>query len=202
MKCSRCQYQFCWLCLSDFYSEYHTKESLCPGRMMFIKMTVAILWAFFLCKLQYSSQISAYLVSTFVFGVISQLLAYVSTFLIWRTFWKFEIIYELLQKIKGFHWEHTADQDSVQTQKSKRFDIRPNLHRIKKTMIAEARAAFWMMVGIFIISTISRHFLALYFKELPTLIRKSVPFHLFVFGFRHKINKWFSYRDASVLQLD
>ena len=36
MECAKCKYQFCWLCLSEYYTEYHYYESLCPMRAILI----------------------------------------------------------------------------------------------------------------------------------------------------------------------
>ena len=34
MECAKCNFQFCWLCLSEFYTEYHYYQSMCPMRVV------------------------------------------------------------------------------------------------------------------------------------------------------------------------
>ena len=34
MECGKCKFQFCWLCLSEFYTEYHYYYSSCPLRII------------------------------------------------------------------------------------------------------------------------------------------------------------------------
>lgn len=42
MECAKCRFQFCWLCLSEFYTQYHYYESLCPLRVVPIYSMIAI----------------------------------------------------------------------------------------------------------------------------------------------------------------
>ena len=60
MKCSRCQYKFCWLCLSEFYTEYHQYQTMCPLRVIPIKLILIILQFFLLAKLHSASVVTAF----------------------------------------------------------------------------------------------------------------------------------------------
>ena len=54
MECGKCKFQFCWLCLSEFYTEYHYYYSLCPLRIVPIYGVVAFCLFFFALKMAYS----------------------------------------------------------------------------------------------------------------------------------------------------
>jgi hypothetical protein len=59
-------------------------------------------------------------------------------------------------------------------------------------MKIEFLAVFWMMIGMLIISMLSRQVLAVFFADMPKFIRRSIPFHLFYYGMKNKIDKWLS----------
>ena len=54
MECGKCKFQFCWLCLSEFYTEYHYYYSLCPLRIVPIYGVVALCTLFLTFKLCFS----------------------------------------------------------------------------------------------------------------------------------------------------
>ena len=54
MECGKCKFQFCWLCLSEFYTEYHYYYSLCPLRIVPIYGVVALCTLFLLLKIGYT----------------------------------------------------------------------------------------------------------------------------------------------------
>ena len=60
MECGKCKYQFCWLCLSEFYTEYHYYYSNCPMRIVPIYGTIAIGLLFLLVKICYIFPIIGY----------------------------------------------------------------------------------------------------------------------------------------------
>lgn len=57
MECAKCKYQFCWLCLSEFYTEYHYYESMCPMRIVPIYGTVTLCCLLLFIKSAYSIEI-------------------------------------------------------------------------------------------------------------------------------------------------
>lgn len=105
---------------------------------------------FFLVKLHSASQECAFLVTTFLVGVISQSLAYVSTQLLRETLWKFEILYELAIKLKDLA-QTMSPRSKSKSHHSKNWD-RPNVRRIKSQIRMEALAVFWLLFGMLIIS--------------------------------------------------
>ena len=54
MECGKCKFQFCWLCLSEFYTEYHYYYSLCPLRIVPIYGVVVLCTLFLILKLCFS----------------------------------------------------------------------------------------------------------------------------------------------------
>ena len=43
MECAKCKYQFCWWCLSEFYTTYHYYVSLCPLRVVPIYLFMGLM---------------------------------------------------------------------------------------------------------------------------------------------------------------
>jgi len=54
MECAKCKYQFCWLCLSEFYTQYHYYESLCPLRSIALYAFVVVAALLFNIKVIYT----------------------------------------------------------------------------------------------------------------------------------------------------
>lgn len=54
MECANCKFQFCWLCLSEFYTEFHYYYSLCPFRVVPIYGLVILSTVFLAVKLCYA----------------------------------------------------------------------------------------------------------------------------------------------------
>ena len=76
MECGKCKFQFCWLCLSEFYTEYHYYESLCPFRIIPIYGTVVLSLLLFLLKLLYESDWLAF----YLTWIVTQLSVQIFTF--------------------------------------------------------------------------------------------------------------------------
>ena len=51
MTCSKCQYQFCWYCLDEFYTEYHYHFSDCPFRMIVFYSLQALCLVYLVLKM-------------------------------------------------------------------------------------------------------------------------------------------------------
>ncbi len=51
MECGKCKFQFCWLCLSEFYTEYHYYYSSCPLRIIPIYGIMAFCMIFLILKI-------------------------------------------------------------------------------------------------------------------------------------------------------
>lgn len=75
MECGNCKFQFCWLCLSEFYTEYHYYYSSCPLRIVPIYGMVAFCFLFLLIKLLYVSPILSYYLSLVVGIIVPQILS-------------------------------------------------------------------------------------------------------------------------------
>lgn len=73
MECGKCKFQFCWLCLSEFYTEYHYYYSLCPLRIVPIYGVVALCLFFFALKLCYSFPIIAIYTKYLGYLMVTQL---------------------------------------------------------------------------------------------------------------------------------
>jgi len=54
MQCGRCNYEFCWLCLNEFYTEFHYYDSLCPARVVYMYSLCFLCLLFLLTKVFYS----------------------------------------------------------------------------------------------------------------------------------------------------
>jgi len=66
MECAKCRFQFCWLCLSEFYTEYHYYQSMCPMRVVPIYATLAIGLLFISIKLCYAFPVLGYYVTSLI----------------------------------------------------------------------------------------------------------------------------------------
>lgn len=71
MECAKCQYQFCWLCLSEFYTEYHYYESLCPLRIIPIWGALVLTSLLISIKLYYYVDFFSYCID-WIFGLLMQ----------------------------------------------------------------------------------------------------------------------------------
>jgi len=54
MECGKCKFQFCWWCLSDFYTNYHFYESMCPLRIIPIYTMLVMLAGIIQLKMLYT----------------------------------------------------------------------------------------------------------------------------------------------------
>lgn len=113
----------------------HMFKSLCPLRIIPIKLTILMLQFFIFAKLHSASPESAFIVTTFLVGVISQSLAYVSTQLLQQTLWKFEILYELAIKLKDLA-QTMSPRGKYKRDHSEKWE-RPNVRRIKSQIRLE-----------------------------------------------------------------
>ena len=81
MECGKCQFQFCWLCLSEFYTEHHYYHSMCPMRIVPIYGVVALCFLFLTIKLGFSFPIFGYYMNYILSLLFVQLIAFGLTIL-------------------------------------------------------------------------------------------------------------------------
>ena len=72
MECGKCKYQFCWLCLSEFYTEYHYYYSSCPLRIVPIYGIVTFCLIFLLLKICFAYPTLGYYVGLLVKMIMIQ----------------------------------------------------------------------------------------------------------------------------------
>ena len=65
MECGKCKFQFCWLCLSEFYTEYHYYYSSCPMRIVPIYGVVIFCMMFLLLKICFAFPTLGYYAGSF-----------------------------------------------------------------------------------------------------------------------------------------
>lgn len=81
MECGKCKFQFCWLCLSEFYTEYHYYYSMCPMRIVPIYATVALCSLFLFIRICYESPLLTYYIFLSLNIILTQIYASALTLL-------------------------------------------------------------------------------------------------------------------------
>jgi hypothetical protein len=67
MKCEKCQYEFCWYCLDEFYTEYHYYYTNCPFRYCLFHSIEVMLACIVLLKIIAVSPLAQYLGSRSIY---------------------------------------------------------------------------------------------------------------------------------------
>ena len=101
MECAKCKFQFCWLCLSDFYTEYHYYESLCPLRIVPIYASILLGFLFLLIRIYYICELVKGIVDFFFIAIISQLMSLGLLVLFIASFYKFKKAFEVYRLLRS-----------------------------------------------------------------------------------------------------
>ncbi|CDW86540.1 ibr domain containing protein [Stylonychia lemnae] len=182
MECAKCQYQFCWNCLSEFYTEYHYYESMCPLRIVPIYGVVSISLLFLVIKMFYQIDFLNFLVKWIFSAVFSQLIGFGLTVLLIASYRKFYLLYELVKQLN-------ISQKTLQNQRGGRAQIT----KLKDNIKNESLVTALLMIGTIALMALIRQMNQRMMPGIGPQVVKSVPIHLIIVGFG-KLIKWYSSR--------
>eukprot|EP00347_Sterkiella_histriomuscorum_P000599 403375228 len=187
MECGKCQFQFCWFCLSEFYTEYHYYESFCPLRIVPIYGLVGILTFFLTIKIYYAFPVISWIFSWIFMALITESFAFALTVFFIAIYRKSSTIYGIWKKILAQQSTHSLRGSAARLKKNKE-DL--------KVQSLVALALVSASVGVLgIVRELS-------FYKIPGLdssVYQNVPIHLVIYC-GSKLYVWYKKVDKRLVQ--